>query len=261
MTDAQQREVKELVRRELSAQLRSPALNSQMSPRGVTSARVATRVVRTLPRAAQEFDTVYLDGDLITEWVYLSGSWRQVADFDYGYGTAFPSAPRDGELFFYDPGSAGEVWTFRYNANGSVSYPWEFVGGTELRAEVSGSLGTTGSATYVDLGVTGPIVTVPLAGDYKCQFAWNASHNVASAFGVAAVKVGGATALDSNGVFGQNGAANTNWNVTGRIKLSGLSASTALKLQFRSGSGATMSVGNTVNHPIYLEAIPIRVAG
>ena len=66
-------------------------------------------------------------------------------------------------------------------------------------------------------------------------------------------------AIDADGQLGQNGLANTNWNVMGSVKLVGVAAGDVLKMQFRTGSGATMTVGNTVADGCVLAVRPIRV--
>lgn len=174
--------------------------------------------------------------------------------------TALPTQPYDGQVVDYlADATNGIVWRLKYRAASASAYKWEFVGGPPLRSAVSGSLGSTGSAAYVDLTTTGPNLTAPLAGDYDADLHWTGSHTIALAFGVAAVKVGGAATVDANGVFGQNGGANGNWTGTARIRLTGVLVGDLLKMQFRSGSGATMSVGNSANGPCTLHVTPVRV--
>jgi hypothetical protein len=71
-------EVRDLVRREMEARLRSPILNSQVSPRGVSQGRVAKRLVTRLPAVAQEFDEVNLESSAgeIVPFIFTSGSWK-----------------------------------------------------------------------------------------------------------------------------------------------------------------------------------------
>jgi hypothetical protein len=75
-------QIRELVRREMDARLRSPVLNSAVSPRAVSQGRVAKRLVTRLPSVAQEFDEVHLEspspGGSILPFIYHNGSWKPV---------------------------------------------------------------------------------------------------------------------------------------------------------------------------------------
>lgn len=197
-------------------------------------------------------------GDVFTEQMWDDFIKDNLNGLSAG-GTSLPASPIDGQVYHYVADAVnGMVWQMRYRAASASSYKWECVGGAPMRSQVSGALGTTGSASYVDLATVGPSITAPRSGDYRCTIHWTGSHTSAGAFGVAAVKVGAAAAVDANGVFGQNGVANGNWVSTATVRINGVVAGELLKVQFRSGSSATMSVGNDVNGPISLEVIPVR---
>lgn len=196
-------------------------------------------------------------GDVFTEAMWDTYIKDNLNGLSAG-GTSLPGSPIDGQVYHYVADATnGIVWQMRYRAASASSFKWEYIGGNPMRSEASGTLGTTASATYVDVG-TAPQITVPRQGDYICRFHWIGSHTLAAAFGVAAIKVGGAAAADAQGVLGQNGNANTNWSVSTSIRINSVAASTLLKMQFRSGSGATMTVGHGTSGPMWLEVVPVR---
>lgn len=94
----------------------------------------------------------------------------QISGFDkylYKKGTELPADPRDGQRYTYiADSSAGISWEFRYNESSGSAYKWEFAGGPPYVNEKS-TEETTTSTGYVSL--SGPGVTLPLAGDYLVQ--------------------------------------------------------------------------------------------
>lgn len=79
-----------------------------------------------------------------------------------GISSGPPAAPNDGDIWIaLAAGSAGENWTFRYNAESSSPYKWEFIGGPPL---VSNTLTANrgGGSVWTDIS----ILTMPRAGDY-----------------------------------------------------------------------------------------------
>src|SRR4029453_11072123 len=61
----------------------------------------------------------------------------------------------------------GYTWRLRWNATDGR---WAFVGGTALRAVVAASETTSTIGAYVNLATSGPLLTVPRAGDYAVRF-------------------------------------------------------------------------------------------
>lgn len=183
---------------------------------------------------------------------------RAVANVPIASALPQVSGVRSGDEIVYRAGSG--LWRFVYDPGGDASLPWAFVGGSPLRGERTVTGETYNAAGFGDPTTPGPLLTAPLAGEYRVGLHWVAAHSIATAFGVAAVKIGAAAAVDTDGVLGQNGAANTNWSSTTRLNLTVPAAGTVLKVQYRSGSGATMTLGNTVTGPIWLEAVPVRVS-
>ena len=171
-----------------------------------------------------------------------------------------PVAGADGdEVYYVADSDNGIVWHFRYRAAGSPSYPWEFVGGPEMRATNAGTSMTTTSATYVDLSTVGPTITAPLAGEYRVEAWAQAQHSVASALGTMALKIGSAATSDTNAVRGQAPAAN--YDVTGLTYsqiVTVSAASTVLKMQFKTNS-ATLTVNNAGLINPWMTVRPVRV--
>jgi hypothetical protein len=90
-------------------------------------------------------------------WVSLSGTSTLV--------TSLPSSPIDGQIIDYVADSAnGVVWRFRYRSASASAYKWEFIGGGQLDSYVTAQQST--SAVGATVGLGGPAVTVPFAGDY-----------------------------------------------------------------------------------------------
>jgi len=91
-----------------------------------------------------------------SSWVSLSGTSTLV--------TSLPSSPVDGEIIDYLANSSnGIVWRFRYRAASASAYKWEFIGGGQLDSYITTQQSTSSTTT---VGLSGPSVTVPLAGDY-----------------------------------------------------------------------------------------------
>jgi hypothetical protein len=88
------------------------------------------------------------------------------------FETSLPSPAADGQEIYYRANSAdGVIWHLRYrNAfnGGNATYPWEFIGGSQLSALQAADLTTT-STTYVS-DANSPSITLPLAGDYDVTF-------------------------------------------------------------------------------------------
>lgn len=94
----------------------------------------------------------------------------QISGFEkylYKKGTELPADPKDGQTYTYiADSSAGIAWRFQYNESSGSAYKWEFVGGAPFVNEKATEESTT-ATSYVSL--SGPGVTLPLAGDYLVQ--------------------------------------------------------------------------------------------
>lgn len=107
--------------------------------------------------------------------------------------TSLPSSPYDGQEISYLADAANAViWRFRYKAASASAYKWEFIGGTPKTATANGP-GNTAITLNVWTSVGGPIIAVPLAGDYllSCSGSLWCNFGVAMYIGVYAVGQGG----------------------------------------------------------------------
>lgn len=86
--------------------------------------------------------------------------------------TALPANPIDGqECYFVADATNGIIWHLRYNAGSASAYKWELVGGTTLYSSVATQEAATGAGgSWFNLATNGPLVTLPLAGDYETDF-------------------------------------------------------------------------------------------
>ncbi len=104
--------------------------------------------------------------------------------------SALPVSPADGETVYFQSApmaTAGVVWHLRYRSTATGPYKWEFVGGSDLEA-TSGNTGT--SATTYLTGNIGPVIPLPLAGQYDAEFSSRMYHATNSAPGAAYAAVG-----------------------------------------------------------------------
>ena len=98
------------------------------------------------------------------QWIKGSGGaaiWSPLAS----YGTSLPASPLDGdEAILVDSTTAPTfTWRFRYNANSTSTYKWEFVGGSTYLAYEDNDITMQVVPTY---GPQGPVLSIPRAGYY-----------------------------------------------------------------------------------------------
>lgn len=147
----------------------------------------------------------------------------------------------------------GVHWDLVFDGVGS--YPWKYVGGPELYAEVEADEGT-GSTAYVDLATVGPSVALPLAGDYMVSHGFNGYNTNASNQDMnMSYAIGGAAAVNADAVEpfvpASTAPGRGNWARTRRKP--GLAAVT-LTAKYRVSGGA-----NGQFFDRWLSAKPIRV--
>ena len=94
------------------------------------------------------------------------------------YGATPPTSPQDGDEWVLPFDTAGRLWRFRYNAASASAYKWEFVGGSEITANIETGESSTSTA-MVDLATVGPRVILPRAGDYDVIGGATVQHTVA----------------------------------------------------------------------------------
>ena len=104
------------------------------------------------------------------EFVYDGTSWKEVsADVaSIPYGTTLPSTPSDGqEAILVDSiTNPSYQWHFRYNAQSTSAYKWEFIGGSQAHQALGNFSNTTGGSTWVYAN----LLNLPRAGDWDVAF-------------------------------------------------------------------------------------------
>jgi hypothetical protein len=149
----------------------------------------------------------------------------------------------------------GAVWHLRYRAASSSAYKWEFVGGGDLIAGVATSESTT-SATYTDLATVGPVITLPLAGDYKIATTATVVNSSAGSGGAVSFSVSGAaanTATDADSIRITTVSVTVLQASSVSVSKTGLTAA-AVTMRYRLTVSGTATFTSRV-----LTAVPIRV--
>jgi hypothetical protein len=149
----------------------------------------------------------------------------------------------------------GAVWHLRYRAASGSAYKWEFVGGGGLIAGVATSESTT-SGTYADLATVGPVITLPLAGDYKIGTTATVANATASQGGAVSFSVSGGaanTAADADSIRITTVSATVLQATSVSVSKTGLTAA-AVTMRYRYTVGGTATFTSRV-----LTAVPIRV--
>ena len=117
----------------------------------------------------------------------------------------------------------------------NATYPWAYVGGPPLTAEVSTSQTTT-TTSYTDLGTVGPSVTLPaLTGDFTIGLGAEMNCSVANYVSMS-VALGAATAVDADAIV-VGGVAVADASAYREIRRNGIAASAALVAKYKTGAG------------------------
>lgn len=201
-------------------------------------------------------------------WNFYNGAGAAKTTSSVTFVTSLPSSPFDGQEIYYQSSTAGTgggstnsmadvgaVWHLRYRAASSSSYKWEFVGGSILVAVVATSE-TTSSGTYADPATVGPVITLPLAGDYNIGTAATTvnstvGYGVAVSFSVSGGAAGTASDVDAFRITTVTASA-LQATATFAYK-TGLTAA-AVTMRYRVTGGGTATVSNRT-----LTALPTRV--
>jgi hypothetical protein len=182
------------------------------------------------------------------------------------YGTTLPASPVDGQeaILVDNVTNPSYQWRFRYNAQSSSAYRWEYVGGASMLQRVETDEGTTAVwPAWVPL--SGPSLTIPRAGDYTISFGSRAYVVTPAAAGGQQAELGlviaGAIVVTLDYYGGSGGAASFSTTVAvhqaGSTRRFGLAASTTIQLGY--GSNATASPTAHFSGR-FLEITPVRVA-
>jgi hypothetical protein len=167
--------------------------------------------------------------------------------------TALPTSPVDGQIIYYDTGTDGVVWQFRYDAASASSYKWQFIGGPPLTAYTA-ALDTRTANTYGDLaGGAGPSLTTPVAGEYLVEVAARLQHNTANQVSRMSFTIGAAAASDANSILVRLAADELTFNTDEQTQT--LAASDVLAAKYKNDTGVgTMSASRR-----RLRITPVRV--
>ena len=167
--------------------------------------------------------------------------------------TVLPSNPVDGqEVYFLADSSSGIIWHLRYRAASASAYKWEHIGGSPLFLSDDNNTGLVSSTTYVDRG---PIVTLPLGGEYLIEYGGAAIAGTAARFGMfVGVRIGAAATTDGQAIeILHTYAASDFFPYTKSRKVSAAAGST-VQQQHRNEAGGSMQI-----HFMWLRATPVRV--
>lgn len=145
--------------------------------------------------------------------------------------------PNDGdECYLIADATNGVLWHLRYNAGSASTYKWEFLGGSNLYAEIAGQDTIGSGGVFVDATTPGPSLTVPRAGQYELQFDGLPTSLATSGDSQVAPKLGSATAVTADAAeFTNNAGGNFGASHLGRTITRTLAASDLVKLQYNTG--------------------------
>jgi hypothetical protein len=172
------------------------------------------------------------------------------------YGTTLPASPADGqEAILVDSVTAPTYqWRFRYNAQSTSAYKWEFVGGSSMRSLGGGAaVPTSGALTDCSLAA----LVIARAGIYQYSFGASVYNGgtFAGAYQSQIQIFNGSTAIGQFAELRHHGATYDGASISGFYEVTlPAGASLNMKAQLdRSGSNTTVNVA-------WLEVRPVKVA-
>jgi hypothetical protein len=192
-------------------------------------------------------DTGVVSYDTGTAWVTVAAP----SSSGVPLVTSLPSSPADGQEVYYQVDATnGIVWHLRYRVASSSPYKWEVVGGPPvlIRAENLFSVGVNGPwSTDTNCGIT-----VPLAGDYICDYGGVLSSSVASVAAEMRVAYGGTASVEvfkgGNESVGNASMVNAQW------KFSAVPAASTIYVQTHPAGAAVCN-----SYRRYLSVQPVRL--
>jgi len=188
-----------------------------------------------------------------------NGTWESLA-FAPSYTGTLPGSPYDGQEVYYQADATnGVIWHLRYNSGSASAYKWEYLGGASMSSSVA-TQEATASGSDTDLATVGPDVTLPRAGDYEVTFgdrriiipgAAGFSMFTNLYAGVGTPSTGPLCSVDAMTPGGTQ-----NFVVRGSTDCmyTATSASTILRLKYRSGGGFSTSWSDR-----WIKVTPVRI--
>ena len=153
----------------------------------------------------------------------------------------------------------GAVWHLRYRAASASAYKWEAVGASPVSNIVATAEFTTGGSYGAATApvTAGPLLTVPLKGDFIVSLGANIQPNAANGFGLMSYKIGAAAATDADAISLRTGSGGANDSgYVYRDKLQTFTAATTdLLAQYRYGGSASRADFDSR----FISITPIRV--
>ena len=170
-----------------------------------------------------------------------------------GVVTQLPSQATVGDQVIYAADATnGVYWNLYYD--GIEPYPWKFVGGAHL-ASLAGVTEATTSNSYVALATAGPVITLPLAGDYDVTVSCDPANVAGTTYsGVMSYDVGATVANDVWGAWSLVVGPGYGNTTTYTYRHAGLVASTTLTSKYRSPQSVQIYFSRR-----RISATPIRV--
>jgi hypothetical protein len=177
-----------------------------------------------------------------------------------------PVVPVDQEEVYYQNAAMaalGIMWHLRYRAGSGSAYKWEYLGGSSLQHMLPGAdnIATGGD---LDAATVGPILQLPLSGDYEYEFGLNAYFPGATANTLISSTLYDAlnVAINSGNEFAQSVLYTANTPVAGGSRaelrkkgvITGRSSGSSVKMKYN-----TSDVQIAVRYR-YLFLKPVRVA-
>ncbi len=166
--------------------------------------------------------------------------------------TSLPGSPTDGlEVIFQTPNDPLTgyplFWRLRYR---TATTKWDFIGGPSLVSQVATSEVVVAGAGYVAETTAGPLVALPVAGDYDIEFGFAGTSNAASPVYMS-FDIGATGAVDADAAFG---SGNGSQYAVGRtIRKTGLTAVT-LTAKYKTANGLNLTAANR-----FMRVTPVRL--
>jgi len=171
------------------------------------------------------------------------------------YGTSLPTSPVDGQEAILVDSLTNPTyqWRFRYNANSTSPYKWEFVGGPSVLARVDVSENTA-SNTPVDLATPGPTFTAPRDGEYLIHYSAQGTNSTVNS-NVLALFINGSNPADT----GQSQLAifvpvAGTYFVSGQLTKFAITGTRVIQLKYQANAGTATFLRRV------LQVTPVRVS-